>query len=79
MAAGNYRYIIVGAAITKTLADGVRLELPHNQAAAAVGPGDLLAACQDPWRFVIDQWAGVDTWASRRLRRLGAKLPGLVL
>ena len=34
---------------------------------------------QDPWRFVIDQRAGVDTWAPRRLRRLGAKLSGLVL
>ena len=33
--------------------------------------GAVLAAWQDPRRFVIDQRAGVDTRAPRRLRRLG--------
>ena len=44
-----------------------------------VGSGGVLAAWQDPGRFVIDQRAGVDPWAPRRLRRLGAKLSRLVL
>ena len=73
------REIRIPAAFTKLLQTELRLELPHDQAAAAVGPGAVLAAWQDPWRFVIDQRAGVDPRASRRLRRLGGKLSGLVL
>ena len=73
------REIRIPAAFIKLFQTALRLELPHHQAAAAVGPGAVLAAWQDPWRFVIDQRAGVDTRAPRRLRRLGAKLSGLVL
>jgi hypothetical protein len=59
--------------------DRLRLELPHQQAAAAVGPGAVLAARQDPRRFVIDQRPGLGARAPPRLRRRGATLPGLVL
>jgi choline dehydrogenase len=39
--------------IHQTVSERLRLELPHDQAAAAVGAADPLAAWQDPWRFVI--------------------------
>ena len=70
------REIHIPAGVHQTPAELLRLELPHHQAAGAVGSGAVLAAWQDPWRFVIDQRSGVDTWASRRLRRLGESCPG---
>jgi hypothetical protein len=39
--------------VHQTVSEQLRLELPHDQAAAAVGAADPLAAWQDPWRFVI--------------------------
>jgi hypothetical protein len=39
--------------VHQTVSERLRLELPHDQAAAAVGAADPLAAWQDPWRFVI--------------------------
>ena len=73
------REIRIPVAFTKLLQTALRLELPHDRAAAAGGPGAVLAARQDPGRFVVDQRAGVDPRASARLRRLGGELSGLVL
>jgi hypothetical protein len=39
--------------VHQTVSVRLRLELPHDQAAAAVGAADPLAEWQDPWRFVI--------------------------
>jgi hypothetical protein len=44
MAAGDYqREIRIPGGDHQTVPERLRLELPHNQAAAAVGPGDVLA------------------------------------
>ena len=51
--------------VHQTPTDRVRLGLSNQQAAAVGGSGAVLAAWQDPWRFVIDQRAGMDTWAPR--------------
>src|SRR4029453_12659221 len=39
--------------VYEILPDRLRLELPHQQAAAAFGSGGVLAGRQNPWRFVI--------------------------
>ena len=71
--------IRIPVAFTKLLQTGYDWDYHTTRQPQLSGPGAVLAAGQDPWRFVIDQRAGVDPRASRRLRRLGGGLSGLVL